>query len=354
MRPQLNPPQLPVVPRPREGERLASWLNRLAALYGMPTPALLDHLALGNRSIFELEWRLGAGEGAVLAARTGLTPAALQAMSFGELAPPARMMIARGERRVCPHCPGDARLKINALPWSFWCPVHDVRLQAAIAGAPAFPALLSEEQLATLDRDARLGVAQLAAWSRGATALPAVPNLVGFLTVRHRQSSPPSLAEQPRLSLAARRDNHGFLNTPIARQALLVVVPEYDHVAPLLTKPVRAGLSALAQGSLLQTYALSVGLGRLAADPVQQVVTVLMASDAAGEQRLRQSLRPWPPALRRRIYARLRRFRVEQTATPALPLSTARRLQSQDSASASLIIAHRESQHSAHRRAPAP
>jgi len=347
MRQLSDPAQLPVVPRPREGERLVSWLTRLAALYGMTPPALLDRLALGNRGIFELEWRLGAGEGAVLAARTGLTMAALQAMSFGELAPPARMMIARGERRVCPHCPGDVRLKINALPWSFWCPVHGVRLQAAVAGAPTLPALLSEEQLAALDRDARLGAAQLVAWSRGATASPAVPELVGLLTVRHRQSSPPSLAEQPRLSLAARRDNHGFLNTPIARQALLVVVPEYDRAAPLLTKPVRAGLSALAQGSLLQAYALSVGLGRLVADPVRQVVAVLMASDAAGEQRLRRSLRPWPPALRRQIYARLRRLRVERTATPALPLSTARRSQSHDTASASLMIPHRESQHAA-------
>ena len=44
------------------------------------------------------------------------------------------------------------------------------------------------------------------------------------------------------MSLGARRDYHEFLTTPILRQALTIVVPEYDQVAPVRTKPVRLGL----------------------------------------------------------------------------------------------------------------
>lgn len=88
-----------------------------------------------------------------------------------------------------------------------------------------------------------------------------------------------------------------------------MIVPEYDRVAPILGKPVRPGLLALARGSLLQNYALTAGVGRLAADPVGHAAAVLLASDGQGEDRLREALRVWPLALRRRIYARLRRLR---------------------------------------------
>jgi len=71
------------------------------------------------------------------------------------------------------------------------------------------------------------------------------------------------VAEQPRLSLEARRANHAFLTQPIARQALLVVAPEYNRFAPVLAKPVRPGLDALARGSLLQNYTLAVAVARL-------------------------------------------------------------------------------------------
>lgn len=78
------------------------------------------------------------------------------------------------------------------------------------------------------------------------------------------------------MSLAARRDYHEFLTTPIIRQALTVVVPEYDRVAPLLTKPVRPGLHGLAHGSPLQSFALTVGIGRLAEYPVGQAIATLL------------------------------------------------------------------------------
>jgi hypothetical protein len=41
---------LPVVPAACEGEAFASWLARIAALYGVGLPALLAHLGIARRS----------------------------------------------------------------------------------------------------------------------------------------------------------------------------------------------------------------------------------------------------------------------------------------------------------------
>ena len=95
------------------------------------------------------------------------------------------------------------------------------------------------------------------------------------------------------MSLGARRDYHAFLTTPIIRQALTVVVPEYDRAAPVLTKPVRPGLHSLAQGSLMQAFALTVGIGRLVDDPVNRAIDVLLASDAEGQGRIQDALTSW-------------------------------------------------------------
>lgn len=300
---------LPVAPRAQSNERLSSWLHRLARLYAMPMDAFLECCGLNGRGIGDLEWRLGEGEGALLASRTGMDVEAMRALTFAEIAPPARLMIAPQSRYVCPHCPVGTHLKAAALPWNFWCADHNERLRPR-AGGRRLQGLLPGQRLTVIDGCAREGAARLAVWARGgAETEPDAHALLTFLTTRHRRSSPPSLSEQPRLSLEARRANHDFLTRPIARQALLVVVPEYDRVAPVLAKPVRPGLLALAQGSWLQNYALSIGVGRLAADPVGHAAAVLLASDEQGEDRLRETLRVWPLALRRRIYTRLRRLR---------------------------------------------
>lgn len=300
---------LPVVPRPQTGERLVSWVNRLARLYAMPVEGFLECCGLGCCSVTDLEWRLGGGQGACLASRTGMSVEALRALTFAEIAPAARPVIAPRSRYVCPHCSVGVHLKLAALPWNFWCADHSERLRPRAGGGHP-QGLLPTQRLTVLDGYARDGAAKLAVWARGTDETePDAYALLAFLTTRHRRSSPPSLSEQPRLSLEARRANHDFLTRPIARQALLVVVPEYDRVAPVLAKPVRPGLLALAQGSLLQNYALTIGVGRLAADPVGHAAAVLLASDRRGEDGLRETLRVWPRALRRRIYARLRRLR---------------------------------------------
>lgn len=309
--------RLPVAPRPEADERLSSWLHRLARLYAMPLDTFLECCGLTGLGIGDLEWRLGAGEGALLATRTGMTVQALPALTFAEIAPHARPMIASRSRYVCPDCPIDIHRKAAALPWNFWCAEHETRFVARGVGR-GLERQLPEAQLTALDLYAHAGAMRLAPWARGKDdVVPAVPDLLSFLTTRHRRSSPPSLAEQPRLLLEARRANHDFLTRPIARQALTVVVPEYDRVAPVLAKPVRSGLFSLAQGSLLQNYALAVGVGRLSSDPVGHGVAVLLASDREGEERLREALRAWPLTLRKRISARFRRLRVAHSDVAA-------------------------------------
>lgn len=311
---------LPVVLKPEPDERLLSWLGRMAWLYGMPIGSFLECCGLPRWDVNDLEWRLGGGEGALLAARTGMTVEALRAMTFDMTAPHARMMVARGSRYVCPLCPGGIQRKSMALPWNFWCPVHRVRLAAR--GGRNLEGL-SQTQLIVLDVNARAGATRLANWARGKDdGVPSVPQLLEFLTTRHRRSSPPSLNEQPRMSLEARRANHDFLTLPIARQALLVVVPEYDRLAPVLTKPVRSGPLSLMQGSFLQNYALAVATGRLSSDPIGYAASVLLASDDPGEDRLRRVLSSWPLTMRRRIYARLHRLRQKHVRGDCRKFST--------------------------------
>lgn len=295
--------RLPVVFPPEADERLSFWIARMAEFYAMNGPEFLAELGFSGRDPFDLEWRLSEGEGAPIAARTGLSVEAVQAMTFRELKPEARTLITRKHGRRCPACPSGIRQKTTALPWVFHCPVHGLNLQDAVGGSLADT--LGAELMATLEAPAKAGAALLEAWSRGSEQHSFGPiEMLALLTARHRRASPPSVNEQPRMSLQTRRDYHEFLTTPIARQALTIIVPEYDRVAPVLTKPVRPGLHGLAQGTLLQSFALTVGIGRIAENPVDQVIAVLLKSDGEGQDRVRQSLGLWPLSLRRRISAR--------------------------------------------------
>ena len=302
---------LPVVFPPEVDERLSSWVARMAPFYAMTVPEFLAELGLSGRDVFDLEWRMSEGEGARIALRTGLSVETIQTMTFSDFISDARMTVARRNRHHCPYCPGDVHRKSMSLPWVFHCPVHGADLQDT-AGA-TLPAVMGGTRMVALAMHAKAGSAVLDAWLRGAgqRALDA-PEMLAVLTARHRRASPPSLAEQPRMSLQTRRDYHDFLTTPIIRQALTVVVPEYDEVAPVLAKPVRPGLHALAQGSLLQGFALTVGIGRIVEDPVACAINVLLASDVDGQVRVRDALRSWPLSLRRRISARLWRAQRDE------------------------------------------
>jgi hypothetical protein len=94
---------------------------------------------------------------------------------------------------------------------------------------------------------------------------------------------------------------------------LTVVVPEYDRVAPVLAKPVRPGLHGLAQNSPLQAFALTVGIGRIGANPVNRAIDILLASDVEGRGRVREALKTWPLSLSRRISARFWRAERDES-----------------------------------------
>jgi hypothetical protein len=96
---------------------------------------------------------------------------------------------------------------------------------AARSPGPRFETLFCAA-LAELDPLPRQGARRLADWAAGADdAAPSASDLVAFLARPHRRPSPPSLREQPRLSPKARQAHRGFLEFPIASQALLLVVP---------------------------------------------------------------------------------------------------------------------------------
>ena len=305
--------RLPVVDAPEPDERLSSWAARMAPFYAMTVSEFVAALGLKGCEVVDLEWRLSEGQGALIAARTGLSPEAVQAMTFRELGSAARMMIARKNRSPCPHCPEDLHRKAAALPWRFRCPVHGVEFRDA-TGATLLD-VFGSDCFEELEGYAEAGAAHLDAWARGAgQGDVGVPEVLAVLTARHRRASPPSVAEQPRMSLQTRRDYHDFLTTPILRQALTIVVPEYDRVAPVLAKPVPPGLHALAQGSLLQAFALTIGIGRIIEDPVKQAIAVLLVSDAEGQGRVREALETWPPSLRRSISARFWRAERDESA----------------------------------------
>ena len=119
---------LPVAPRPQPDERLSSWLGRLARLYGMRIEAFLECCGL-RRAVSDLEWRLWAGEGALLASRAGMTAEAVRALTFEEIAPHARLTVAARSRYACALCPTDVHRKAAALPWNFWCVEHGARFE---------------------------------------------------------------------------------------------------------------------------------------------------------------------------------------------------------------------------------
>ncbi|MBG21716.1 MAG: hypothetical protein CML31_17505 [Rhizobiales bacterium] len=314
---------LPVVFPPKDDERLSSWIARMAAFYAMTVSEFLAELGLSGRDVFDLEWRMSEGEGARIVARTGLSLRAVQGMTFGDLIPEARMMIRRN-RYQCPKCPADVQSKSAAVAWIFRCPVHGSDYQDATG--EKLPVVLGARRMAMVEAPAKVGADALDAWARGARqgSLGPVETLT-LLTTRHRRSSPPSLSEQPRMSLQTRRDYHEFLTTPIIRQALTIVVPEYDEVAPILTKPVRPGLHGLAQGSLLQAFALTVAIGRIVDNPVDQAIAILLKGDVDGQARVREALEKWPLSLRRRISARFWRAQRDERERQCAPKPSRRR-----------------------------
>jgi hypothetical protein len=306
---------LPVAPRPQPDERLSGWLARIGAIYGMTDNEFVAACGVQGPRAIDLEWRLSGAQAALLARPAGLTAQAMQRMTFTEFRSEARTMIPRLPHRVCPVCAADRiETRRNVLPCTFRCLAHH-RWLVDRAGH-SLDSLIDAATRERLAMAAGEGALCLTAWAEGRDhGEPTASDLMRFLTTSFKAPSPPSLAEQPRLSLQERFDNQAFLSHRIRRQALLLVVPEYDRVAPVLTKPVQFGLAALADASLLQAYALTIGVGRLTLDAVRQVAKVLALSDPEGKWRLEMVLRDWPRPLRASIVVELKRIARQEPAS---------------------------------------
>lgn len=322
---------LPVAPRPQPDERLSGWLARIGALYGMTDNEFVAACGVSGPTAFDLEWRLSGAHAALLARPAGLTAHAMQRMTFAAFIPEARRMIHRLPHHVCPVCAAHRiETRRNVLPWTWRCLTHH-RWSVDRAGQ-SLDSMIDAATRERLASAAGEGAARLTAWAEGRDhgELP-VPDLLRFLTTSFKAPSPPSLAEQPRLSLQERFYNQAFLSHRIRRQALLLIVPDYDRVAPFLTKPVPFGLTALAEASLLQAYALTIGVGRLTLDAARQVAQVLALSDPEGMWRLQAVLKDWPRPLRAAILVELKHIACEkQSSAPRerVPVGRAKRRQS--------------------------
>jgi hypothetical protein len=172
----------------------------MAPFYAMAVPEFAAELGLPGRDVFDLEWHLSEGEGALITARAGLTPEVLKAMMFRGFISDVRMMIARKNRYRCPACLDDVHRKLAALPWRFRCPVHGVELRDATGAT--LREMLGAERTTDLEATAKAGADVLEAWARGeGQGALSAPAMLAVLTTRHRRASPPSVAEQPRMSL---------------------------------------------------------------------------------------------------------------------------------------------------------
>lgn len=157
--------RLPVVFPPEIDERLSSWFVRMATFYALTVPEFVAELGLSGRDMLDLEWRLSEGEGALIAARTGLSAETAQAMTFRDMVPAARMIIARKNRHHCPLCPEEVHRISAALPWKFRCPVHGVALCDATGATMSD--MLGAGRFTELEICASAGAAVLDAWARG-------------------------------------------------------------------------------------------------------------------------------------------------------------------------------------------
>ena len=137
---------LPVVPPPIAGETVLSWLERLAAAYGLAPAALLARI---DRRCETNPARLLAAldplTAAALAEATGVSGARLQALTLGAGADRARAELPSGWRAArwpcCPLCRAADPVPHARLWWSrSWaaaCPGHGTRLETAARPAEA-------------------------------------------------------------------------------------------------------------------------------------------------------------------------------------------------------------------------
>ena len=93
MSPAQSVQRWPVHPRPHRGEALTSWLGRLASIYCLSVPQLLEHnlgpasALLNDARAEDLDWDPPLALLEALAERTGTEPGELRLMTVGGWVP---------------------------------------------------------------------------------------------------------------------------------------------------------------------------------------------------------------------------------------------------------------------------
>ncbi|MQX98723.1 hypothetical protein GHK03_22040 [Sinorhizobium medicae] len=120
--------QLPVALAPHTDELLSSWISRHAEFYAVPPLTMLRHCLPEASSLHAADRSLNGDQVIQLAAILSTEPATVRRMTFANIAPSSRRLIAGKPLQSCPAChPGDHEprlvLRTQLLGWRITCPL---------------------------------------------------------------------------------------------------------------------------------------------------------------------------------------------------------------------------------------
>lgn len=120
--------QLPVILAPHADELLSSWITRHASFYAIPPLGMLRHCLPEVSSLRSADRNLAATQVTRLAGIFSTEPATLRRMTFSNVAPASRRLIAARPLQSCSAChPSDHEpgptLRSQLLGWRITCPL---------------------------------------------------------------------------------------------------------------------------------------------------------------------------------------------------------------------------------------
>jgi hypothetical protein len=167
MTPETSSRRLPLTLAPHTDELLTSWINRHAAFYAVPPLSMLRHCLPEASSLHAADRSLNGDQVIRLAGVFSTEPAVVRRMTFSNIAPSSRRLIAGKPLQCCSAChPGDHEtrpvLRSQLLGWRITCPLCGGLLRHTGRHGPPSPfrdyhyAALRGERL--LDDEAERGV----------------------------------------------------------------------------------------------------------------------------------------------------------------------------------------------------
>ncbi|WP_244938024.1 TniQ family protein [Sinorhizobium sojae] len=127
--------QLPVILAPHADELLSSWISRHASFYAIPPLGMLRHCLPEVSSLRSADRNLTATQVTRLAGIFSTEPATLRRMTFSNVAPASRRLIAARPLQSCACHSGDHEprplLRSQFLGWRITCPLCGDLLERA-------------------------------------------------------------------------------------------------------------------------------------------------------------------------------------------------------------------------------